>query len=55
MVFQTRKGGQARRNSLLQQRKSISGLVEAKSLEEGLESLGFSLRQAEPEIGKGNV
>ena len=50
--FQGDKGGQARRASLKEAEGSISGWVDAKTLQEDLQSFGFTRRLAKPEMGK---
>ena len=50
--FQGRKGGQARRASLREVEGSMSGRVDAKALQNNLQSLGFTSSLAKPEIGK---
>ena len=50
--FQGGKGGQARRASLGDVEESMSGCVDAKALQDDLQSLGFIPSLAKPEIGK---
>ena len=50
--FQGGQGGQARRASLEQVEGSMSGLSDAKALQDDLQSLGFTPSLANPEIGK---
>ena len=50
--FQGGKGGHARRASLEEVEGSICGLVDAKALQDDLQSLGFTPSLAKPEIGK---
>ena len=50
--FQGGKGGQARRASLEEVEGSMSGSVDAKALQDNLQSLGFTPSLAKPEIGK---
>ena len=50
--FRGGKGGQARRASLEEVEGSMSGWVDAKALQDDLQSLGFTPSLAKPEIGK---
>ena len=50
--FQGGKGGQARRASLGEVEGSISGWVDAKALQDDLQSLGFTPSLVISEIGK---
>ena len=50
--FQGGQGGQATRASLEQVEGSMSGRVEAKALQDDLQSLGFTPSLAKPEMGK---
>ena len=50
--FQGEEGGQARRSSLEQVEGSMSGLVDAKALQDDLHSIGFTPSLVKPEIGK---
>ena len=50
--FQEGKEGQARRASLEQVEGSMGGRVDAKALEDNLQSLGFTPSLAKPEIEK---
>ena len=50
--FQGGEGGQARKASLGEVEESISWLVDAKALQEDLQSLGFTPSLAKPEMGK---
>ena len=51
-IFQGGKGGQARRASQQEEEGSMSRLVDAKALQDDLQSLGFTPSLAKPEIGK---
>ena len=50
--FQGGQGGQATRASLEQVEGSMSGRVDAKALQDDLQSLGLTPSLAKPEIGK---
>ena len=50
--FQGGQGGQARRASLKQVEGSMSGRVDARALQDNLQSLGFTPSLANSEIGK---
>ena len=50
--FQGGQGRQARRASLEQVEGSMSGRVDAKALQDDLQSLGFTPSLAKPEMGK---
>ena len=50
--FQGGQGGQARKASLEQVEESMSGWVDARALQDDLQSLGFTPSLAKPEIGK---
>ena len=50
--FQGGKWGQVRRASVREVKGSMSGLVDAKALQEDLQSLGFTPSLAKPEIRK---
>ena len=50
--FQGGKGGQVKRASLEQVEGGMSGRVDAKALQDDLQSLGFTPSPAKPEIGK---
>ena len=50
--FQGSEEGQARRVSLGEVEGSTGGCVDAKALQEDLQSLGFTSILAKPEIGK---
>ena len=50
--FQKGKGGQARRASLEQVEGSMSGRVDAKALQDDLQSLGLTPSLAKREMGK---
>ena len=50
--FQEGKGGQTTRASLGQVEGSMSGRVDAKALQDDLQSLGFTPSLAKPKIGK---
>ena len=50
--FQRGKGGYARRASLGEVEESMSRWVDAKALQEDLQSLGFTPSLAKPEMGK---
>ena len=50
--FQIGKGEQARRASLGEVDTGISGCVDAKALQDNLQSLGFNPSLAKPKIGK---
>ena len=49
--FQGGQGGHARRASLEQVEGSMSGWVDAKDLQDDLQSIGFTPSLAKPEIG----
>ena len=50
--FQGGKGGQARRASLEEVEGSMSGRLDAKALQDDLQSLSFTPSLAKPKIGK---
>ena len=50
--FQREKEGQAKRASPREVERSMSERVDAKALQDDLQSLGFTSSQAKPEIGK---
>ena len=50
--FQGGKGGQAKRASIGKVEESRSGWVDAKALQDDLQSLGFTPSLSKPEIGK---
>ena len=50
--FQGGKGGQARRASLEEIEGRMSGSVDAKALQDDLQSLGITRSLAKPETGK---
>ena len=50
--FQGGQGGQARGASLEEVERSMSGYVDARALQDDLQSLGFTPSLAKPEIGK---
>ena len=50
--FQGGQGGQASRASLVEVEGSMSEWVDAKALQDDLQSLGFTPSLAKPEIGK---
>ena len=50
--FQRGQGGKATRASLEQVEGSTSGRVDAKALQDDLQSLGFTPSLAKPEIGR---
>ena len=50
--FQGEQGGEAMRASLEQVEGSMSRCVDAKALQDDLQSLGFTPSLAKPEIGK---
>ena len=50
--FKKERGGQARRASLGEVEECMSGWVDAKALQDDLQSLGFTPSLAKPEMGK---
>ena len=50
--FQGGEGGRARNASLGEVQESMTGRVDAKALQDDLQSLGFTPSLAKPEIGK---